>query len=121
MSHASDDPPSDRISARAASAAPAASGEGEAVGSARPRLADEEANESTNPQSVTGDNGGASAPPRPGRRRRRRRPREAGIAKAITSGPDEHEERGAADGASQPGELPAEPSGGGDIPRRRRP
>ncbi len=120
MSPASDDPPTDRVSAGPTSAPPAASGESEPAGSARPRIMDEEVKEGTNTSGVTRDNSETPTLPRPRRRRRRRRPRGLGVADAVASGQNEHEKRAAVGDAPQPGEFQAEPSGGGDIPRRRR-
>src|SRR5229473_1936244 len=118
MSPASDDPPTDRVSAGPTSAPPAASGESEPAGSARPRIMDEEVKEGTNTSGVTRDNSETPTLPRP--RRRRRRPRGLGVADAVASGQNEYEKRAAVGDAPQPGEFQAEPSGGGDIPRRRR-
>jgi len=118
MSSASDDPPSDRVSAGAASDLPAARAESDPSRSGQPRTANEEVREGTDPQKVTADNGEPPAP-RPRRRRRRRRPRDAAVADAVASSQNEHKER-AAGATPQPGEFPTKPLGGDvALPRRR--
>jgi hypothetical protein len=118
MSSASDDPPSDRVSAGAASDLPAARAESDPSRSGQPRSANEEVREGTDPQKVTTDNGEPPAP-RPRRRRRRRRPRDAAVADAVASSQNEHKER-AAGATPQPGEFPTKPLGGDVAPPRRR-
>jgi hypothetical protein len=118
MSHSSDDPSSDLISAEAPSAPPPESQESERTSSGQPASPAEDGSIASVPQHRTADHDEAPRLPRR-RRRRRRPPRAADPAAATATRPDQAEQPAAAESASQSGDLAAaQPPG--DQPRRRR-
>ena len=118
MSHSSDDPSSDLISAEAPSAPPPESQESEPTSSGQPATPAEDGSIASDPQHRTADHDEAPRLPRR-RRRRRRPPRVADPAAATATRPDQAEQPAAAESPSQSGYLAAtQPPD--DQPRRRR-
>ena len=119
MSHSSDDPSSDRISAEAPSAQPAEGQEGEPTSPSQPARPVEDVPIASDPQDRTAEHDEAPRLPRR-RRRRRRPPRAADPAGPTATRQGQAEPLATAADASQSGDLGAAPPPGGEPRRRRR-